>query len=90
MGTAEVESALVSHAKVSEAAVIGLPHELKGNTIHAFVIPRAGQTGSVELDREELACPEKLKKTQKQIPKFPGKKVDKFKEDNYNRTDEKK
>jgi acetyl-CoA synthetase len=52
LGTAEVESALVSHAKVSEAAVIGLPHELKGNAIHAFVILRAGQTGSTELEAE--------------------------------------
>jgi acetyl-CoA synthetase len=42
LGTAEVESALVSHPDVSEAAAIGLPHELKGNAIHAYVILRAG------------------------------------------------
>ena len=42
LGTAEIESALVSHSAVSEAAAIGLPHELKGNAIHAFVILKAG------------------------------------------------
>ncbi|MBN2385455.1 MAG: acetate--CoA ligase [Anaerolineales bacterium] len=42
LGTAEVESALVSHAAVAEAAVIGLPHELKGNAIFAYVLLRAG------------------------------------------------
>jgi len=42
LGTAEVESALVSHPDVSEAAAVGLPHELKGNAIHAYVILRAG------------------------------------------------
>jgi len=42
LGTAEVESALVSHAAVAEAAVIGVPDPLKGNAIHAFCILRAG------------------------------------------------
>jgi acetyl-CoA synthetase len=42
LGTAEVESALVSHPAVAEAAAIGLPHELKGNAIHTFVILRNG------------------------------------------------
>ena len=42
LGTAEVESALVSHPAVAEAAAIGLPHEVKGNAIHTFVILRAG------------------------------------------------
>jgi acetyl-CoA synthetase len=45
LGTAEVESALVSHPDVSEAAAIALPHELKGNAIYAYVILRAGLTG---------------------------------------------
>jgi acetyl-CoA synthetase len=54
LGTAEVESALVSHADVSEAAAIGLPHDIKGNAIHAYVILREG----VEL-REGL--PEELR-----------------------------
>ena len=49
LGTAEVESALVSHPTVSEAAVVGLPHELKGHAIHAFVILRQGTEGSPEL-----------------------------------------
>ena len=43
LGTAEVESALVSHPAVSEAAAIGLPHELKGNAIHAYVILKNGR-----------------------------------------------
>lgn len=38
LGTAEIESALVSHHSVAEAAAIGLPHDLKGNVIHAYVI----------------------------------------------------
>jgi acetyl-CoA synthetase len=42
LGTAELESALVSHPAVAEAAVIGLPHEIKGIAIHAYVILRAG------------------------------------------------
>ena len=42
LGTAEIESALVSHPSVAEAAAIGLPHELKGNAIHAYVILKAG------------------------------------------------
>ena len=49
LGTAEVESALVSHPSVAEAAVVGLPHEIKGNAIHAYVILNAGQSGSDEL-----------------------------------------
>jgi acetyl-CoA synthetase len=52
LGTAEVESALVSHSAVSEAAAIGLPHELKGNAIHAFVILRAGAEPSDKLAEE--------------------------------------
>ena len=49
LGTAEVESALVSHPAVAEAAAIGLPHEVKGNAIHAFVVLRVGFEGSPEL-----------------------------------------
>jgi acetyl-CoA synthetase len=49
LGTAEVESALVSHPAVSEAAAIGLPHELKGNAIHTYVILREGVTGDDKL-----------------------------------------
>jgi acetyl-CoA synthetase len=49
LGTAEVESALVSHPDVTEAAAIGLPHELKGNAIHTYVILRAGMEGNDKL-----------------------------------------
>ena len=42
LGTAEIESALVSHPAVAEAAAIGLPHEIKGQAIHAFVLLRQG------------------------------------------------
>ena len=52
LGTAEIESALVSHRAVSEAAAIGLPDELKGNVIHAFVMLRAGFAPSQELAEE--------------------------------------
>ncbi|GAB4436622.1 MAG: acetate--CoA ligase [Chloroflexi bacterium OHK40] len=52
LGTAEVESALVSHPSVAEAAAIGLPHEVKGNAIHAFVILRSGFEGSHELEEK--------------------------------------
>lgn len=52
LGTAEVESALVSHPAVAESAAIGLPHEVKGNAIHAFVILRAGVDGSQKLEDE--------------------------------------
>jgi len=49
LGTAEVESALVSHGDVAEAAVVGRPHEIKGQAVVAFVTLRSGQTGSKEL-----------------------------------------
>jgi acetyl-CoA synthetase len=52
LGTAEVESALVSHHAVAESAAIGLPHELKGNAIHCFVILRQGFEGSPQLEDE--------------------------------------
>ncbi len=52
LGTAEIESALVSHPAVSEAAAIALPHELKGNAIHTFVILKSGVSGSKELAEE--------------------------------------
>ncbi|MCK5006593.1 MAG: acetate--CoA ligase [Spirochaetales bacterium] len=49
LGSAEVESALVSHPDVTEAAAIGLPHELKGNAIHTYVILRQGVEGNDKL-----------------------------------------
>ncbi|MHB1058537.1 MAG: acetate--CoA ligase [Rhodanobacter sp.] len=55
LGTAEVESALVSHPKVAEAAVVGCPHEIKGQGIYAYVTLVAGETGSDELRKELIA-----------------------------------
>jgi acetyl-CoA synthetase len=52
LGTAEIESALVSHPAVAEAAAIGLPHEVKGTGIHCFVILRQGHEGSEALADE--------------------------------------
>jgi acetyl-CoA synthetase len=52
LGTAEVESALVSHAKVSEAAVVGYPHNIKGQGIYAYVTLMSGEQGSDELRKE--------------------------------------
>ena len=52
MGTAEVESALVSHEKVSEAAVVGFPHEIKGQGIYAYVTLNAGEIGNEEIRKE--------------------------------------
>ncbi|MES2311434.1 MAG: acetate--CoA ligase [Pseudomonadota bacterium] len=55
LGTAEVESALVAHPKVAEAAVVGCPHEIKGQGIYAYVTLIAGETGSDELRKELIA-----------------------------------
>ncbi len=52
LGTAEIESALVSHPAVAEAAVIGLPHEIKGSTIYAYCILREGVRGTDTLPEE--------------------------------------
>jgi acetyl-CoA synthetase len=55
IGTAEVESALVSHPSVAEAAVIAIPHEVKGQGIYAFVTLKTGVKSSEELRKELLA-----------------------------------
>jgi acetyl-CoA synthetase len=70
IGTAEVESALVFHPKVAEAAVVAYPHDIKGQAIHAFVTLNAGEEGSDELRGElnqevrkeigAIATPEKI------------------------------
>src|SRR6201986_2967682 len=52
MGTAEVESALVAHEKVSEAAVVGYPHDIKGQGIYAYVTLMAGEQPSEALRKE--------------------------------------
>ncbi len=70
MGTAEVESALVAHPKVAEAAVVGYPHELKGQSIYAYVTLKSGVEKSDALKKElvthvrkeigPIATPEKI------------------------------
>jgi acetyl-CoA synthetase len=52
MGTAEVESALVEHALVAEAAVVGMPHDVKGQGIYAYVTTNVGTEDSEELRKE--------------------------------------
>ena len=55
MGTAEIESALVAHDAVSEAAVVGFPHDIKGQGIYAFVTLKKGIEPSAELKKELVA-----------------------------------
>jgi acetyl-CoA synthetase len=55
LGTAEVESALVSHEKVSEAAVVGYPHDIKGQGIYCYVTLMVGQSGGDELRKDLVA-----------------------------------
>ncbi|MHB1005100.1 MAG: acetate--CoA ligase [Chloroflexota bacterium] len=52
LGTAEIESALVSHPTVAEAAAIGLPHEVRGNTIYAYVLLKSGVEASDNLGEQ--------------------------------------
>ena len=56
IGTAEVESALVAHQLVAEAAVVAFPHDIKGQAIHAFVTLNAGEEGGDELRQELNQC----------------------------------
>jgi acetyl-CoA synthetase len=70
IGSAEVESALVSHPKVAEAAVVGYPHDIKGQGVYAFVTLNAGEDGDDEVRKElvkevrrdigALAAPDKI------------------------------
>jgi len=55
MGTAEIESALVSHPAVAEAAVVGFPHEIKGEGIYAFVTLKLGVEKTEQLKKELIA-----------------------------------
>src|ERR1700754_1967972 len=55
LGTAEVESALVAHAKVAEAAVVGAPHDIKGQGIYAYVTLKSGEQPSDTLRKELIA-----------------------------------
>jgi acetyl-CoA synthetase len=70
LGTAEVESALVAHPKVAEAAVVGYPHDIKGQGIYCYVTLMAGESGGEDLRKElvtwvrreigALAAPDKI------------------------------
>ncbi|WP_270938335.1 acetate--CoA ligase [Falsiroseomonas oryzae] len=55
MGTAEIESALVAHPKVAEAAVVGMPHDLKGQGIYCYVTLKSGEEPSEALRKELVA-----------------------------------
>lgn len=55
IGTAEVESALVSHPAVAEAAVVGFPHEIKGQALYVFVTVNQGVEQTDELKKEFVA-----------------------------------
>ena len=84
LGTAEVESALVSHPAVAEAAAIGLPHDVKGQAIYTFVMLRSGFAPSAELSEElrqhvskhmgPIARPEEVKFVDK-LPKTRSGKI---------------
>jgi len=60
LGTAEVESALVTHPAVAEAAVVGFPHDLKGQGIYAYVTLKSGYTPSEELKKELIMTVRKV------------------------------
>jgi acetyl-CoA synthetase len=84
LGTAELESAFVSHPSVAEAAVIGLPHEIKGVAIHAYLILKAGHEPGEALVEElrkhvahemgPIAKPEKIEFV-KSLPKTRSGKI---------------
>ena len=52
LGTAEIESAFVAHPKVAEAAVVGYPHDIKGNGLYCYVTLNAGENETGELERD--------------------------------------
>ena len=52
LGTAEIESAFVAHPKVAEAAVVGYPHDIKGQGLYCYVTLKVGETGSDSLTKE--------------------------------------
>ena len=52
LGTAEIESAFVAHPKVAEAAVVGFPHEIKGNGLYCYVTLNAGEAETGDLERD--------------------------------------
>ncbi len=85
MGTAEVESALVSHGKVAEAAVVGYPHDIKGQGIYAYVTLNTGEEASEELRKElvgwvrqhigPIASPDKIQFAMIGLPKTRSGKI---------------
>ena len=60
LGTAEIESAFVAHKKVAEAAVVGYPHEIKGNGLYCYVTLKAGEEGTDELKSELIQLVRKM------------------------------
>jgi len=52
LGTAEIESAFVAHPKVAEAAVVGYPHDIKGNGLYCYVTLNAGEKSTLDLERD--------------------------------------
>ena len=60
LGTAEIESAFVAHKKVAEAAVVGYPHEIKGNGLYCYVTLKAGEEGTEELKSELVQLVRKM------------------------------
>ena len=60
LGTAEIESAFVAHKKVAEAAVVGYPHEIKGNGLYCYVTLKAGVEGTEELKSELIQLVRKM------------------------------
>jgi acetyl-CoA synthetase len=84
IGTAEIESALVAHSKVAEAAVVPIPHEIKGEAIYAFVTLKEGVKPSEDLKKELLmhvrkavgpiAAPERIQFTEA-LPKTRSGKI---------------
>ncbi|MGN6627717.1 MAG: acetate--CoA ligase, partial [Tepidisphaeraceae bacterium] len=84
LGTAEIESALVSHESVAEAAVVGIPHEMKGQAVAAFVTLRTGQQPSDDLKKAlvqvvrkqigALAAPDQIRFTEA-LPKTRSGKI---------------
>ena len=55
LGTAEIESAIVLHENIAEAAVVGYPHDIKGQGVYAFITPMQGVTPDAQLQKEVIA-----------------------------------
>ena len=85
LGTAEIESALVAHPAVAEAAIVGYPHDLKGQGIYVYITPVDGVTVTEELTREvrqfvrdevgPIATPDLMQWTLKGLPKTRSGKI---------------